>query len=221
MRPTDSLKRLTGQVTRIGVSKLALGLAVFLCLLALLLPMWSYTELQGGPRSAHVFGWTTETTEEFDADGWERTVINPYAHPDYDHPFIASTISASYVLTIVFLIALVAVIVLLMMPRMATIGPLAKLVVCVLVVGIGFLALLYPVLVLPGGLAADMGTIPIGGSYWGSATGPIATYTWGAGLGWWLLLMAVLAGSLGSALPYLRAVRTLGPSRPQTWNPRT
>ena len=221
MRPTDSLKRLTGQVTRIGVSRLALGLAIVLSLLVLALPVWSFTELRDGSRDAHIFGWTTETTEEFDNDVWERTVIESYSRVGYPYPFIASTVSATYVLALIFLIVLVAVIVILAMPRMTTIGPLAKLLVCILVVAVGFLALLYPVLVLPGGLAADTDPDPVGGGFWGTAAAPGATFTWGAGLGWWLLLLAALAGTLGSALPYLRAVRTLGPSRPQAWRPGT
>ena len=225
MRPVDTLRHWTGRILQLGPSRIALGLAILFALLALASPWWAFTtDLGGGDRVTSVFGWTTVTAEEFDNGVWVRTTIESYARPSFDYPFVASTMGGSYLFTIVYLIVLIAAASLLSLPVMRTMGPLAYLVLALVVVGFGFATLLYPVLVLPGGLAADTDPVPIGGGYWGSSTydppfGPQLSLTWGAALGWWFLLLGMICGIIGVALPYLRRLRTMGLPRPQPFRP--
>src|SRR5438132_68415 len=56
------------------------------------------------------------------------------------------------------------------------------------------------------------GTFPVGG-FWGSAEpSPGVTWSWGPGLGWWLLLVGVVLGVGGAVLPYLKSLRAMVPS---------
>src|SRR5439155_343467 len=62
------------------------------------------------------------------------------------------------------------------------------------------------------GVNHDIGTLPVGG-FWGSAEpSPGMTWSWGPGLGWWLLLVGVVLGVGGAVLPYLKSLRAMVPS---------
>lgn len=223
MRPREALREWSGRILRQGPSRIALGLGVVFLLLAIAMPQWSYSfDRGGGDRDTFEFGWTTYTQVEFQDDRWVGTAMRSYEHPSFDAHFVAATVGATYVVALVFLLTVVAAAMILAWPRMRTMGPLAYLVLCLLVVVIGFSALLYPVLALPSGLASDMAPFPVGGGYWGSALyagPPSGTFTWGAGLGWWFILLAVACATIGAALPYLKSVRAMGPPKPQAWRP--
>src|SRR2546425_731160 len=63
-------------------------------------------------------------------------------------------------------------------------------------------------------------TFTIGGS-WGSASTstPPTGWSWGPGLGWWILLLAVILGTAGAVFPYVKSVRAMIPSPPPGWRP--
>src|SRR5947207_2809591 len=51
------------------------------------------------------------------------------------------------------------------------------------------------------------------GGFWGSAEPSSGmTWSWGPGLGWWLLLVGVVLGVGGAVLPYLKSLRAMVPS---------
>ena len=114
----------------------------------------------------------------------------------------------------VFLLILVGIFFVLTFLDLDRFGPFGYLILALLVVISGLLALFYPVVALPGGLAADLAPLPIGGSYWGSATTGSDAYAWGAGLGWWLLAFGVLLAGIGASLPYLKSVREMRRVKP-------
>ena len=69
-----------------------------------------------------------------------------------------------------------------------------------------------PIVAIPGAATTDIGTFTVGG-FWGSAEpSPGVTWSWGPGLGWWLLLVGVVLGVGGAVLPYLKSLRAMVPS---------
>src|SRR2546425_980796 len=59
------------------------------------------------------------------------------------------------------------------------------------------------------------------GGAWGSASpsAPPTGWWWGRGLGWWILLLAVILGTAGAVFPYVKSVRAMIPSPPPGWRP--
>ncbi|HYU05574.1 MAG TPA: hypothetical protein VEM77_00130, partial [Thermoplasmata archaeon] len=71
---------------------------------------------------------------------------------------------------------------------------------------------------IPGAATTDLVTFQVSG-FWGSTnTGPTQV-SWGAGLGWWLVLISVVLGIVGAALPYLKSIRAMVPPPPEDWQP--
>src|SRR5438552_2828318 len=78
--------------------------------------------------------------------------------------------------------------------------------------GVALFALFYPIVAIPGAATTDIGTFTVGG-FWGSAEpSPGVTWSWGPGLGWWLLLVGVVLGVGGAVLPYLKSLRAMVPN---------
>src|SRR5437773_531258 len=79
-------------------------------------------------------------------------------------------------------------------------------------IGVALFALFYPIVAIPGAATTDIGTFTVGG-FWGSAEPSSGmTWSWGPGLGWWLLLVGVVLGVGGAVLPYLKSLRAMVPS---------
>jgi hypothetical protein len=79
---------------------------------------------------------------------------------------------------------------------------LSLLILGLIVVVFALVALFYPVLTMPSAAVTD-GMDPAINGFWGSVAG----LSWGAGLGWWLLLIGVLFGILGGIWPFLKSMR--------------
>src|SRR2546426_110815 len=73
---------------------------------------------------------------------------------------------------------------------------------------------------IPGAATEDVGAFTIG-NFWGSAStsAPPTGWSWGPGLGWWVLLLAVILGAAGAVFPYVKSVRAMIPSPPPGWRP--
>jgi len=90
------------------------------------------------------------------------------------------------------------------------------LILSLVVLGVALFALFYPIVAIPGAATTDVGTFTIGG-FWGTAQpSPGVTWSWGPGLGWWLLLVGVVIGVSGAVLPYLKSLRSMVPSASAT-----
>src|SRR6266571_5233493 len=99
-----------------------------------------------------------------------------------------------------------------------TMPTLGLLLTSLLVVGVGLLAIFYPIFAIPGAATTDLGTFTVSG-FWGNTnTGPTQV-SWGAGLGWWLVLISVVLGIVGASLPYLKSIRMMTPPPPEDWTP--
>src|SRR2546427_9889243 len=90
---------------------------------------------------------------------------------------------------------------------------LSLLILSLIVLGVALVALFFPIVAIPGAATTDVGTFTING-FWGSAStaGPPTGWSWGPGLGWWVLLVAVVLGTVGAVLPYVKSIRAMIPS---------
>lgn len=213
------------RVLRLGPSRLGLGLAILLALVALALPFWSLGLAEGTDRDIASFGWTSVTTDHYSNGVWDGTTILPYASSQpalaqFSFRLVGGALGTAYVLDLVFLIVAAVIFALFSMDFARTMPALSLLVISLLVVGVGLLALFYPIVTVAGAATTDVGTFTVSG-FWGSTrtSGLTRDWSWGPGLGWWLLLVAVLSGIIGAALPYLKSIRAMGPLRPRAQRP--
>ncbi len=200
----------------LGPSRLALGLAILLALLGLALPVWSMAAFTGNTQDISAFSWTRIATDRFQSGEWTRTTIIPYGSNAF--PTVAGVLGLSYAIDVAFLLLAAVVFAMFSLKVGRTMPTLGLLVTSLLVVGVGLLAIFYPILAIPGAATTDLVTFTVSG-FWGSTnTGPTQV-SWGAGLGWWLVLISVVSGSVGSALPYLKSIRAMVPPPPEDWQP--
>lgn len=195
-----------------------MGLGILFCLIALATPLWSIT-VHGdvGEWDTGSYGWLGVTTDRYVRSAYDGSAYQPYSGPTFDQHVLASAVGTSYVLILVFLIVLVFVVALFSTGFAHTMPRLGLLIVAVLVLIFAFTALFYPILTVPNAAATDFRMGVLSSGFWGSASLP-EVVTWGAGLGWWLLLLGVILGGVGGALPFLQGMRQpLPPPPPRQW----
>jgi len=216
MHPIAELRTWVDRAWRLGPSRLALAFSVLLALLALALPFWSLGDATGNVRDVTSFSWTTMASDRYQGGAWTRTTIVPYASSGFGA--VAGVLGISYILDALFILLAVVVFALFSLSIGRNMPTLGLLVISLLVVGVGLLAIFYPIVAIPGAATTDLGTFTVSG-FWGSTnTGPTQV-SWGAGAGWWLLLASVVLGIVGAGIPYLKSVRAMAPSRPQVERP--
>ena len=200
----------------LGPSRLALGLAILLALLGLALPVWSMAAFTGNTQDISTFSWTKMATDRFQSGEWTRTTIIPYSSSAF--PTVAGVLGLSYAIDVAFLLLAAVVFAMFSLKIGRTMPTLGLLVTSLLVVGVGLLAVFYPILAIPGAATTDVVTFTVNG-FWGSTnTGPTQV-SWGAGLGWWLVLISVVLGIVGASLPFLKSIRMMTPPPPEDWTP--
>src|SRR2546422_805659 len=69
-----------------------------------------------------------------------------------------------------------------------------------------------PLRAIPGAATTGGGPFPRGGFGGRAQPAPGGPWSWGPGLGWWLLLVGVATGVSGGVLPYLKSLRSMVPS---------
>ena len=187
----------------LGWPRVLLVVAAILVLLALFSPIWDYMDNGGaGNWTDTTFGWTTTTAVEYQNGAWTQTRIQAYTRPGFRDPNIANAMGTAYLLMAVFLVVAVLALVFFSLEFAKHLSPLLLLITGLLVVVFGLVALFDGVVTVPAAAATDLSNAAVTG-YWGAA-GPV---TWGAGLGWWLLLVGVILGILGGIWPFLRSLR--------------
>ncbi len=192
-----------------------------LVLLALATPLWAVTEAEGNDWTTSTYSWTGWSSVSFRDGVCCRSVSEPYSWPGFNRTNLASSVGSSYLFMVVYLIVLLAVAGLFSVDIGRNLPAVGLLVVAVLVVVFALLALFYPLVTVPSTAAADLQISQITG-FWGSTTAPgppVVSYTWGAGLAWWLLLVAVILGGIGGTWPYFKAVRGAPQTPPKPWYP--
>src|SRR5713101_1799675 len=194
LRPGSPWRTGITRVLALGPSRLALGLAIVLVLVSLALPFWSLSAAMGTDQNISSFSWTTFTSDRYVRGVWDGTVILPYSSTLSPYRAVANVLGTAYLLDLVFLV--------------------------VIVVGVALFALFYPIVAIPGAATEDVGAFTIGG-FWGSASTstPPTGWSWGPGLGWWILLLAAILGTTGAVFPYVKSVRAMIPAPPPGWRP--
>ena len=214
MHAEDTVKTWAKRFWSLGYSRVALVLAILFALIALATPLWAITANEGpGHWVTTTFTWTGTTTDVYRNNAFDSSTYQPYSAPSFDLHLLASAITNSYLAVVVFIILLVFVTAVFSLERARRFPPVFLIVISIATVLVALFALFYPVAVVPGAATTDTGETFNG--FWGSLAVP--SLTWGAGLGWWLLLVSVILGCLGAALPYVRTMRA--PPPPQAWHP--
>ncbi len=202
----SAAKTVRTYVTRflgLGWARVFLVVGVVFVLLTLISPLWSITDTGGaGNYTTDDYGWTTVTSNEYRGGVWQSMVVRSYNSFAFGSHALAGAVGTSYILAIVLLIVFIVVAALYSLESVHRLPSLGLLIIGLVVVVVAFVSLLYPVFTVPAAAASDLGEPAITG-YWG-ASGPLS---WGAGLGWWFLLVAVAFGILGGVWPFLKSMR--------------
>lgn len=207
MAPATSLRSRLQILVTVEPWRLALGLGILFVLVSLVHPFWSLSRLDGTDRDIVSFAWTTSTAERYEGSAWSETTILPYSSAQFDRPHVAGVAGNAYVLEGVFLLALVAILGLFLLGYSHKLPTISLLAVNLIVLASALFALFYPIVAIPAAATTDLGTFTVGG-FWGSAPLGSVEWSWGPGLGWWLLLVGVVLGLVGTVLPYLRSIRS-------------
>ena len=221
--PVDpAWKKWTRTVWSLGYSRLCMVLAIVVCVIALASPIWAVTTQESASRwDTSVFGLLGVSSDHYDQSVYDGSSYMPYSGPSFQDHLVASAVGASYALVVVYAVVLAIVVALFSMGRARTMPRLGLLLVTIFTVLVALAALFYPLLTVPGAAATDFSLASLGSGFWGSTAVPGGTIVWGAGAGWWLLLLAVILGSVGAAFPYLQSMRgTPYPPPPQGWQPQ-
>ena len=214
-------KKWARRVWSLGYSRLFVVLAILVSLIALAAPIWAVTQTENAGRwDTTVYGWLGVSSDHYRLSAYDGTSSMPYSGPSFNQHVLASAVGASFTLIVVYAVVLAIVVALFSMEWAKTMPRLGLLILTIFVVLVALAALFYPVLTVPNAAAVDFQAPAMGGGFWGSTTTP-DTFNWGAGLAWWLLLIAVILGAVGVALPYLQSMRgTPYPPPPQAWHPQ-
>jgi hypothetical protein len=193
-------------------SGFALALAVLFVLLSLALPFWSFSRTEGPDRVVGSFSWVSFTADDYVRGRWTITTIVPFSEPSFPYPATAGVASNVYVLNIIYLVVLAAVLALFRFEFSRKMPPVNLLILSLVVLAVALFALFYPVVATPAAATTDIAQFTIPG-FWGSAQPlPGVSWSWGAGLGWWLFLVSVILGVGGTVLPYLKSLRSMAPT---------
>jgi len=220
LRPGSPWRTGITRVLALGPSRLALGLAIVLVLVSLALPFWSLSAAMGTDQNISSFSWATFTSDRYVRGVWDGTVILPYSSTLSPYRAVANVLGTAYLLDLVFLVVLAVVLALFSMEYGRSMPTLSLLILSLIVVGVALFALFYPIVAIPGAATEDVGAFTIGG-FWGSASTstPPTGWSWGPGLGWWILLLAAILGTTGAVFPYAKSVRAMIPAPPPGWRP--
>ena len=207
MSAAQSVRTYVNRFLGLGWARVFLALGVVFTLLAMAGPLWSITaDDGGGDYTVTTFGWTTLTSVAYQGGVWTDTVIQSYSRPNFVAPALANSMGTSYVLLVVFLLVLLVVFALYSLKWFEGIPGIGLLITGLVVVVFAFVALLYPILTAPPAAALSTRWSAITG-YWGSVVVGGTTLSWGAALGWWFLLIAVVLGIVGGVWPFLKSMR--------------
>jgi len=199
-------------------SGFALSLAILFVLLSLALPFWSFSRTEGPDRVVGSFSWGSFTTDTYVGGDWKITRIVPYSEITTLYPATAGVASNVYVLSLVYLVVLVAVLALFRFEFSRKMPTVNLLILSLVVLAVALFGLFYPVVAIPAAATTDIANFTIPG-FWGSAQPfPGVFWSWGPGLGWWLFLVSVILGVGGTVLPYLKSLRSMVPT-PQAIRP--
>jgi hypothetical protein len=172
--------------------------------------LWSFGQVDGNDQTISSFSWTYVTTDEYRSGSWIGSDSRPYSSTQFSFHSVAGVLGNAYVINLVFLVVLAVVLALYSIEFSRSMPTVSLLILSVIAVGVALFALFYPIIAIPAAATTDIGTFTIRG-FWGSMSTPPVQWSWGPGLGWWVLLLAVVLGGLGTVLPYLKGIQAMSP----------
>ena len=203
MHAVQTARVYTKRFLGLGWARVFLVIGIVFSLLALASPIWSITDgVVGGNYTTATYGWTSWTEMEYNSGVWSQTRIISYAAPTAVRPALANAAGAAYLLVVVLIIVLIAAFALISSWFSLQLRGLSLLILGLIVVVFALLALFYPVLTMPSAAVTDGVDTSIAG-FWGAS----GTTSWGAGLGWWFLLIGALFGIRGGIWPFMKNLR--------------
>lgn len=220
MRPSTPWRSWAKSVVALGPSRISLALAILFVLTSLTLPYWSLGVVDGSDRDVSAFSSSTASTDRYRNGVWDGTEVLPYSSSRFTFRNVANVLGAAYLLGVALFIVFAVVLALFSTDYGQLMPTLNLLIVSLIVLAIALSALFFPIAAIPSAATTDFGRFTIGG-FWGATQVPPEDWSWGPGLGWWLLLVAVVLGSLGSVAPYLKSVRSMAPKAPEELRPST
>jgi MFS family permease len=199
----------------LGWARVFLVLGVLLTLVAIANPLWSTTSDHGGGNyNTATYGWTTVTTVRYENGVWAETTIQSYTASAFSSSAIANALGGSYLAAVAYLVIAIVAVALFSLEWVRRLPNLGLLVIGLAVVVFALVALFYPLLTVPSAAAANLAPGSAIGGFWGSSPLGVGTFSWGAALGWWSLLIGVVLGIVGGIWPFLQALRNPMPRAP-------
>lgn len=183
------MKSLRAYVTRVralGWPVLVTTLAFFLALVALTQPLWVLQRTTGpGDVDRTAYGWTAVVEEEFRDGAWAGTTVTPYSSPTFTEFRMRDAVTTTYLIGGIatgwlFLLVLVR-----QLPQTRRLPEVAVFAGNLIGFVLAVVALVYPVLTIPGAAAAEVNNLVAGWSGSAQGTGN-SMWSWGGGAAWWL-----------------------------------
>lgn len=190
------------RITALGWPFLSVIVAMILAGIAITQPVWTLEENDSvGGLTRWTYAWTTFDEEEFGNGVWDQTTTRSYFGPSFAQYRMRDTIGTAYLVGVSFVVLLLVLVILEFLARSRKVPSNAVPVTNIVAMGLGFVALGLPALSIPA--AGDVGVV-VSGFFGSAAAGGIA-YSWGAGLSWWLWLVATILTLVVFVVPLVQS----------------
>ena len=196
------------RITALGWSLLSTLLALILAAIALTQPIWALELSDGlGGLTRRAYSWSWVVEEDYMNGVWHTTTIRSYTGPTFTQFRVPEAIGTAYLVGVSFVVLLLVLVILEFLARARKVPVNAVPITNIVAMGLGFVTLGLPALSIPAA-AGDVGVI-VSGFFGSAAAGGIA-YTWGAGLSWWIWLVATIIALVVFVVPLVQS----RPARP-------
>ncbi len=200
----SQVRSYAGRITALGWPFLSVIVAMILAGIAITQPIWTLEENDGvGGLTRWTYAWTTFDEEEYGNGVWDQTTTRSYFGPSFTQYRMRDAIGTTYLVGVFFVVLLLVLVILEFLARSRKVPTNAVPVTNIVAMGLGFVALGLPALSIPAAAAGDVGAV-VSGFFGSAAAGGIA-YSWGAGLSWWLWLVATIITLVVFVVPLVQS----------------
>ena len=199
----SQVRSYAGRITALGWPLLSTVIALVLASIALAQPIWTIeasTASGDHIRWAYTRTWLIE--DRYENGVWDGTSIMLYSGPSFTQYRMRDAVGAAYLVGVFFVVLLLVLVILELLARSRKVPSNAVPVTNIVAMGLGFVALGLPALSIPAA-AGDVGVV-VSGFFGNAAAGGIA-YSWGAGLSWWLWLVATILAFVVFVVPLVQS----------------
>jgi len=199
----SQVRSYAGRITALGWPLLATVIALILAGVALTQPTWAFEQGDAsGDLTRSTYAWFTVSEEEYTNGVWDQTTTRSYTGPSFTQFRMREAVGAAYLVGVFFVVLLFILVILKFLARSRKVPANLVTVTNIVAMGLGFVTLGLPALSIPAA-AGDVGAV-VSGFFGSAAAGGIA-YSWGAGLGWWLSLVATIIALFVFVVPLVQS----------------